>query len=70
LQFSTVNSDLEAQADALLGQSFEEMIQEDKENEDALNRADENVEVEAEGKAEPTMFGGKKKTTKKKSDLH
>jgi hypothetical protein len=72
LQFSTVNSDLEAQADALLGQTFEEMVQEDKDNEDALNRAEEHIEVEGEEKAEPTMFGGKKKakTTKKKSDLH
>ena len=68
LQFSTVNSDLEAQADALLGQSFEEMVQEDKDNEDALNRAEEKVEVDE--KAEPTMFGGGKKKTKKKSDLH
>ncbi len=70
LQFSTVNSDLEAQADALLGQSFEDMVQEDKDSEDALARAEARIEVDDE-KAEPTMFGGgKKKATKKKTDMH
>jgi hypothetical protein len=43
LQFSTENSDLEAQADAILGKSFEQMVQEDAESEDALNVADEKV---------------------------
>jgi len=66
LQFSTVNSDLEAQADAILGQSFEDMVQEDKESEDALDAADEKIE--SDEKASPTMFGGGKK--KKKDDLH
>jgi len=65
LQFTTVNSNLEAEADALLGKSFEDMVQEDKETEDALNLADEKIEE----KAEPTMFGGIKKK-KKKTDLH
>lgn len=72
LQFTTENSDLEAQADALLGKSFEEMVQEDKESEDALALAQEKVEAELEEEetnepAAPTLFGGKKK---KKSDLH
>ena len=73
LQFTTVNTDLEAQADALLGQTFEEMVQEDAENEDALSRADETVEASDEESDEaggPTMFGGGKKGSKKKSDLH
>jgi hypothetical protein len=61
LQFTTVNSDLESQANALLGQSFEDMVLEEKETEDAIDHATE--------KAEPTMFGGKK-TTKKKTDMH
>jgi hypothetical protein len=63
IQFTTVNSTLEAEADALLGKSFEEMVQEDKETEDALSRAEEKLDT----KAEPTMFGGgaKKKATKK-----
>ncbi|MEZ0391500.1 MAG: hypothetical protein ACAH59_04745 [Pseudobdellovibrionaceae bacterium] len=64
LQFTTENSDLEAQADALLGKSFEEMVKEDQESEDALTKAEEKIEEEASG---PTMMGGKKK---KKSDLH
>ncbi len=62
LQFSTVNTDLEAQADALLGKSFEQMVEEDKASEDAEDHASE--------KAEPTMFGGAKKKAKKKSDMH
>lgn len=71
LQFSTVNSSLEAQADALLGKSFEEMVQEDKETEDAMSRAEERIEAdELDEKAEPTMFGGKKKASKKKTDMH
>jgi hypothetical protein len=66
LQFSTVNSDLEAQADALLGQSSEDMVREDKESEDALDAADEKIE--SEEPPSPTMLGGAKK--KKKTDLH
>lgn len=70
LQFSTENTDLESQADALLGQSFADMVQEDRDNEDALDRADERVEASEEDKAAgPSMFGGKK-SSKKKSDLH
>ncbi len=69
LQFSTENSDLEAQADALLGKSFAEMVQEDRESEDALDRAEEKIEASEEDQASgPTMFGGGKK--KKKDDLH
>lgn len=72
LQFSTENSSLEAEADKLLGKSFEEMVQEDKETEDAMARASERAEAnldddESNDPASPTMFGGKKK---KKSDLH
>lgn len=69
LQFSTENSDLEAQADALLGQSFEEMVQEDTESEDALDRADEKIESEDEANPGPTMFNGTGKG-KKKTPLH
>lgn len=68
LQFSTENSDLEAQADALLGKSFEDMVQEDKETEDALDRADEKIKQDPTASDGPTMFSGAKK--KKKSDLH
>jgi hypothetical protein len=70
LQFSTENTDLESQADALLGQSFADMVQEDRDSEDALDRAEERVEASEEDPASgPSMFGGKK-SSKKKSDLH
>src|SRR6185312_3994816 len=48
LQFNTENSDLEAQANALLGADADELIQEDLEEDDALGRADEIIEVDAE----------------------
>jgi len=81
LQYSTVNTDLEAQADALLGEDEKALLREE-ENEDALSRAhvdeelsdhDEDDEMieddedEQESKS-PRMFGGPQK--KKKDDLH
>lgn len=73
LQFNTENSDLEAQANALLGNDADELIQEDLEEDDALGRADEIIELDDDEAdvdlpVEPTMFGGKKK--KKKEDMH
>ncbi len=69
LQYSTENSDLEAQANALLGEASEDLVQEaTEEDEDALDLADEKIEDD-KASATPTMFGGKK-TTKKKTDLH
>lgn len=67
LKFSTVNSSLEAQADALLGETAEDMVREmaEQEAEDALDIADEKVE--SDEAPSPTMF----KSKKKKSDpLH
>jgi hypothetical protein len=72
LQFTTENSDLESQADALLGASFEDMVQEDKDKEDALAAAEARVEAnladdESNEPAAPTIIIGKKK---KKDPLH
>jgi hypothetical protein len=44
LQFSTVNTDLEAQADALLGKDDAALVQEAVESEDAMDRADQVLE--------------------------
>lgn len=44
LQFSTVNTDLEAQADALLGKNESNLVEEAVESEDALERADQILE--------------------------
>ena len=68
VQYSTVNTDLEAQADALLGESANDLVQEDEEAQDALDVADEKIEDESHEKG-PSMFGGGAKK-KKKSDLH
>lgn len=48
LQFSTVNTDLEAQADALLGKQADSLVEEDFESEDAMERADEVIESSAD----------------------
>lgn len=61
VQFTTVNTSLEAKADALLGEEFKKMQLDEAEIVDALDAADEQVG--------PTMFGGKK-SKKKKDDLH
>lgn len=44
LQFTTENSELEAEADRLLGLSGSAMVSEEEENEDALTRADETLD--------------------------
>ena len=70
LQFTTVNTELEAKADALLGETFEEMVAEMAETEDALEAGEIEVSEELNEVAEkaiPTMFSGKKK---KKEDMH
>lgn len=64
LQFTTVNSDLEAEANALLGAEAEDMVVEEK-TEDALDVADEKVE--SNEPPSPTMFKSKKT---KKDPLH
>jgi len=56
VQHSTINSNLEAEADRLLGITDEHLVKEETETEDTFERA------------EPTMFSGSKK--KKKEDLH
>lgn len=81
LQYSTVNSELEAQADALLGEADSDLVIEEAETEDALEAADEilpssseeDIELETEDDEDleslekgPTMFSGKKK----KENLH
>jgi len=63
LQFSTENSDLEAQANALLGEEAEGLVQ-DLDSDDALDIAEETIEVE--DTSTPTIFSGKKK----KENLH
>lgn len=57
LQFTTVNSDLEAQADALLGESAEESL---------LHLEEEDAEDDGE-ESGPTMFGGGKSKNKKQT---
>lgn len=44
LQFSTVNTDLEAQANELLGENFGDLVVETTLDEDALDRAEESIE--------------------------
>jgi DNA-binding FrmR family transcriptional regulator len=69
LQFTTVNTELEAKADEILGESFEEMVAEMAETEDALEEAESSDALnEISEKAVPTMMGGNKK--KKKEDMH
>jgi hypothetical protein len=81
LQYSTVNTELEAKADALLGESAEDLVIEEPETEDALEVADEvilsaseeDIDPEDEDDEDlplekgPSMFSGKKK---KKESLH
>lgn len=83
LKFNTENSELEAQADALLGTSDEGMLVEEAEGSDALENADidedlsqtsgdewRDPEDEDDEEATPKMFGGGKKKKSKKDDLH
>jgi hypothetical protein len=81
LQYSTVNTELESQADALLGETAEDLVIEEPVSEDALEVADEVIlsaseeDIDPEDEDEedlpqekgPSMFSGKKK---KKDDLH
>ena len=73
VQFSTVNSKLEAEADALLGASEEGLVNEDLEDpadEDddiSLASGEDESEDEASEDPSPKMFGGRKK---KKTQLH
>lgn len=69
LQFSTVNSELESQADALLGATeADKLLIEEEESEDALDVADEKVE--SNEPVSPTMFGGKNPKKKKAVPIH
>lgn len=60
MQFSTVNSKLEAEADALLGTTEESLVKTDDTVEEPIENADEDPQ--------PKMFGGRK--PKKKTHLH
>lgn len=68
LQFSTVNSDLESQANALLGDTEDKLLVEEEESEDALDVADEKREPDEP--VSPTMFGGKSLKKKKSVPIH
>lgn len=76
LKYSTVNSSLEAEADKLLGITREDLVQgQDIDEDELLEKAIEQAKAEAESEGEddgqPQMFGGGKKTSKKKKDdLH
>lgn len=48
LQFTTENSDLESQADAILGLDKGALVEEEQETEDALSRSDETLESETD----------------------
>ncbi len=68
LKFSTENSDLEAQANALLGETADSLVLEE-EGEDALARAevDSTLTDDSEKISGPKMFGARK--NKKKGEL-
>lgn len=68
MQFSTVNSKLEAEADALLGVSEDSLVNEDSEEElEADASTDPEDESPEDEDPTPKMFGGGKK---KKNQLH
>lgn len=81
LQYTTENSELEAEADRLLGESDDSLVHDAEENEDALARAEvdkdlsddpeEGVPLEEDeddnDDPSPRMFSGK---GKKKGDMH
>lgn len=79
LQYTTENTELEAAANRLLGESDVGLVREEQEGEDALEHAeiDEDIsggkgldgveEEDPEDPGSPRMFGGK---PRKKSDMH
>ncbi len=72
LQFSTVNSALELQADAILGDELKSLVVEepDEESEDVMESTEVlRTEQEKLEKAGPSMFGGSK-PKKPKKGLH
>jgi hypothetical protein len=78
LQFSTVNSSLEAQADALLGEDAQALVIDEDEDlsEDVMDKAEVLIAPQAatipdpdEENEGPSMFGGAKKKKKKKKTL-
>ena len=82
VQYTTVNTDLEAEADRLLGLEKDSLVVEELDSEDALARSEEIIPSslgdddsdpdseaeEAEVSNKPTMFSKRKKT--KKDNLH
>ncbi|MFN7454352.1 MAG: hypothetical protein ACK5RO_06790 [Pseudobdellovibrionaceae bacterium] len=62
LQFSTENSDLEKEADRLLGVDETSLVKEEDESEDLYEQEPDELK-------EPSMFSGKTKK-KKKEDMH
>lgn len=75
MQFSTENTKLEAQADALLGSSDESLVKNQNEDPNSTHEVefseDENVDEDTDEEIDedptPKMFGGK---SKKKNQLH
>ncbi len=67
-KFQAQVAELEAKADEILGETFEDMVAEMAETEDALEAAESSDELsEISEKAVPTMMGGMKK---KKEDMN
>ncbi|MFN7454491.1 MAG: hypothetical protein ACK5RO_07505, partial [Pseudobdellovibrionaceae bacterium] len=62
LQFSTENSDLEKEADRLLGVDETSLVKEEDESEDLYEQEPDELK-------EPSMLSGKTKK-KKKEDMH
>ncbi|GIL21250.1 MAG: hypothetical protein BroJett041_23640 [Candidatus Jettenia caeni] len=56
LQYSTENTDLEAQANALLGEDSNDLVNEDLDDEDALTRAEDKIDTEEEGEEKDPAF--------------
>ncbi|MBX3040247.1 MAG: hypothetical protein KF789_05995 [Bdellovibrionaceae bacterium] len=57
LQFSTENSELEAEADRLLGSSVDDLVHEETEDEDALSRAEIDEELSGGQEMAKDVFG-------------
>lgn len=70
VQYSTENSDLEAEANKLLGLDDNALVQEEQDSEDALTRASEKIESEEDeaDPTKPTIFSNQKR--KKTDPLH
>lgn len=60
LQFSTENSELEAEADRLLGSSVDDLVHEEAEDEDALTRAEVDEELSGGQEMAKDVFGEEK----------